>query len=195
MKKLFLLGAGKHAESCIDVIESTKKFKIIGLIGKKSELGKKVCGYKVIYKDEDIKLLNKKNLNVLITLGQIKSAKKRKKFFIYLKENKIKMPVIISPNAYVSKFSKIEEGTIVMHGAVINSNANIGKNCIINSNALIEHGVKIGNHCHVSTSSTLNGGVTIQNEVFVGSGSVLKQEIRVKSNTILPMGTRQFKNV
>ena len=60
MKKLFLLGAGKHAESCIDVIESTKKFKIIGLIGKKSELGKKVCGYKVIYKDEDIKLLNKK---------------------------------------------------------------------------------------------------------------------------------------
>ena len=37
------------------------------------------------------------------------------------------MPVIISPNAYVSKFSKIEEGTIIMHGAVINSNANIGK--------------------------------------------------------------------
>ena len=30
MEKLIVIGSGGHAASCIDVIESTKKFKIIG---------------------------------------------------------------------------------------------------------------------------------------------------------------------
>ena len=193
-KKILLLGAGKHAESCIDVIEMTKKYKILGLIGKKNEIGKIVCGYKVIYDDHDISKLKNKNIDVLVSLGQIKSATKRKKFFNILKKNSINVPKIISPKAHVSKFSKIEEGTIVMHGAIINSNAAIGKNCIINSNSLIEHGVKIGNNCHISTSTTINGGVMIEDEVFVGSGSVLREEISIKKKSIVPMGTKIFKS-
>lgn len=193
-KKILLLGAGKHAESCIDVIETTKKYKILGLIGKKSEIGKIVCGYKVIYDDQNISSLKNKNIDVLVSLGQIKSVTKRKKFFNILKKNSINVPKIISPKAHVSKFSKIEEGTIVMHGVIINSNTDIGKNCIINSNSLIEHGVKIGNNCHISTSTTINGGVIIEDEVFVGSGSILREEISIKKKSVVPMGTKIFKS-
>ena len=32
MKKIILIGGGGHCRSCIDVIESTKMFKIIGII-------------------------------------------------------------------------------------------------------------------------------------------------------------------
>ena len=32
MKKLILVGAGGHAKSCLEVIELTKKFKILGFI-------------------------------------------------------------------------------------------------------------------------------------------------------------------
>lgn len=193
-KKILLLGAGKHAESCIDVIETTKKYKILGLIGKKSEIGKIVCGYKVIYDDQNISSLKNKNIDVLVSLGQIKSVTKRKKFFNILNKNSINVPKIISPKAHVSKFSKIEEGTIVMHGVIINSNTAIGKNCIINSNSLIEHGVKIGNNCHISTSTTINGGVIIEDEVFVGSGSILREEISIKKKSVVPMGTKIFKS-
>ena len=31
-KKIILVGSGGHAEACIDVIESEKKFKILGLV-------------------------------------------------------------------------------------------------------------------------------------------------------------------
>ena len=34
MKKIILIGAGGHAESCLDVINLTKKFKILGFIDK-----------------------------------------------------------------------------------------------------------------------------------------------------------------
>lgn len=193
-KKIILLGAGKHAESCIDVIESTKKYKILGLIGKKNEIGKLVLGYKVILDDKNIVSLKNKNIDVVVSLGQIKSAEKRKKFYNILKSIKINIPLIVSPLAYVSKYSKIKDGTIVMHGAIINSNVKIGENCIINSNALIEHGVKIGDNCHISTSVTINGGVTVDDEVFVGSGSIIREEIKIKKKSIVPMGTKLFKN-
>ena len=193
-KKILLLGAGKHAESCIDVIESTKKYKIEGLIGSKYEIGKLVCGYKVILEDKNIPSLTNKNISVVVSLGQIKSAEKRKKFYNILKNNMINIPSIISPQAYVSKFSKIKNGTMVMHRAIINSNVSIGANCIINSNALIEHGVKIGDNCHISTSATINGGVTIEDEVFVGSGSIAREEIKIKKKSVVPMGTKLFKN-
>ena len=35
MKKIILIGAGGHAKSCIDVIESTKQYKIQCLLEKK----------------------------------------------------------------------------------------------------------------------------------------------------------------
>ena len=193
-KKIILLGAGGHAESCIDVIESTKKFEIVGLIGTPSELGKIVCGYKVILDDKNIDSLKRKNLNAIVTIGQMKSAIKRKYFYNILKKNNLNIPSIISPLAYVSKFSKVNNGTIIMHGAIINANVSIGSNCIINSNALIEHGTKIGDNCHISTSVTINGGVTVEDEVFLGSGSIVKQEIKIKKKSIVPMGSKLFKD-
>ena len=38
MKKIILIGAGGHAESCLDVINLTKKFKILGLLIKEKNI-------------------------------------------------------------------------------------------------------------------------------------------------------------
>ena len=66
MKKIILIGAGGHCNSCIDVIESENKFKIAGLIDNKKSLSK----YKVIGSDKDLQKIKIKN--ILITVGQIK---------------------------------------------------------------------------------------------------------------------------
>ena len=115
-----------------------------------------------------------------MALGQIKNYKLRLKIFNKLKKLKFKIPIIESPNSYVSKNSKIGEGTMVFNGVIVNSNVKIGKNCIINSRALIEHDVKIGNNCHISTGSILNGNVEIGDNCFIGSGSILRNGIKIK---------------
>ena len=194
-KKIILIGAGGHAESCIDVIKKNKKYQIAGLIGTKSEVGKLVMGHKVIGSDKDLKFFSGKIKYALIAVGQIKTAKKRKKIYDLLRSLNFKLPVIISPLAYVSEFSKIGDGTIVMHFALINSKTQIGNNCIINSKALIEHGTSIGNHCHVSTSATINSGVTINDEVFIGSSSCIKQNLKIGTGSLIAMGSRILKNV
>ena len=48
MKAIIVVGAGGHARSCIEVIESEGIYKIAGLVGLKSEVGEEICGYKVI---------------------------------------------------------------------------------------------------------------------------------------------------
>ena len=187
-KPILLIGAGGHALSCIDVIEQEDCYDIIGLIGLESEVGNDVLGYPIIGCDKDLPNILKNKVNVLITIGQIKTYKLRKFFFDLTNSYGCYMPSIISSKAYVSSSSKIGEGTIIMHGAIINAGATIGSNCIINSRALIEHGVMIHDHCHIATASIINGDVTIGCGTFIGSGSIVRQSQIIGERCVIGMG-------
>jgi len=189
MKKIILIGGGGHCKSVIDVIEQEKKYKIYGIIDKPEFLGTKILKYKVIGNDLDLKSFAKEVKNALITVGQIKSAKLRIKLFKLAKKAGFILPTVISPNSYVSKYSKIGNGSIVMHQAIVNANTSIGDNCIINSKALIEHDCSISNHCHISTNATINGGVKIGSECFIGSNVTTKDNIKIKENSFIKAGT------
>ena len=146
MNKIILIGGGGHCKSVIDIIEQEAKFEIAGIIDKPDLLGSKTLGYPVIGNDFDLDNLAKKFQYALITVGQIKSSSLRIKLYDLAVKAKFLLPSIISPNAHVSKYSKIGSGTVVMHNAVVNANASIGNNCIINSCSLIEHDVNVGNN-------------------------------------------------
>ena len=54
--KLILIGGGGHCHACIDVIESTSTFEIIGIIDTKDKIGQSVLGYPIIGKDSDLSI-------------------------------------------------------------------------------------------------------------------------------------------
>ena len=84
-ENLILVGGGGHCASCIDVIEQHGKWKIAGIVDVQEELNEKVLGYEIIATDNDSPYLVKEYDNCLITLGQIKSPKRRKELFEILK--------------------------------------------------------------------------------------------------------------
>jgi len=180
MKKIILIGAGGHCNSCIDVIELEKKYKVVGLVDKKVNTYNQK--YKILGNDKNLKTYLSKSNFAHITLGQIKNLNRRGKLFNNLKKIGYKFPSIVSPLAYVSPQAKIGEGTIVMHGAIVNRGAIVGNNTIINTKALVEHDAIVGNNCHIATGSTLNGGALIGNNSFIGSHTVLQQNIKVGNN-------------
>ena len=49
-KKILIIGAGGHAKSCIDLILSTKKYKIAGLVDNKKKNWFKNFRYKSYWK-------------------------------------------------------------------------------------------------------------------------------------------------
>ena len=76
MKKIILVGAGGHAKSCLDVIKSTKKFKILGFIDntQKGYFEK----YKILGGDDYLeKIKDKKKFNLALTFGQSKIIEKK----------------------------------------------------------------------------------------------------------------------
>ena len=192
---LILVGGGGHCKSCIDVIEQEGIFQIAGIVDVSEKLNEKILSYEIIATDDDLPELVKEYDYFLITLGQIKSPEKRIKLFETLKDLGVKLPVIISPLAYVSKHAQIAEGTIVMHYALINAGAQIGKNCIINTRALIEHDARIGDHCHIATASVINGGAKIGQGTFFGSNAVIKEYIEIGENAVMGCGAKITKNI
>ncbi|MCX7870445.1 MAG: NeuD/PglB/VioB family sugar acetyltransferase [bacterium] len=186
MKEIILIGSGGHCRSIIDIIELVGEYKIAGIVDLEERLGQSVLGYKVIATLEDLEKLRKHYEYVFIAIGQVKPDPIiRINIYNKIKNLNYKVPIIISPRAYVSKHSIIEEGTVVMHDAFINSNVKVGKNCIINTKAIIEHDCIIGDFCHISTGAIVNGGVVVGNGCFIGSNATVVHNIKIPDNSFI----------
>lgn len=180
MKKILLIGAGGHCKSCIDVIEQLGLFEIAGIIDNAESVSGQVLDYPIIGTDIDLFDLRNEFEYAFVTVGQLRSAELKIRLYNTLKKYGYKIPTLISPLAYVSKYAQIGSGTIVMHHALVNTNARIGINCIINTKALVEHDAQIGDHCHISTSAVINGGVVVGHSCFIGSNATTKQYCQIK---------------
>jgi sugar O-acyltransferase (sialic acid O-acetyltransferase NeuD family) len=188
MKPILLVGGGGHAHSCIDVIEFEGAYAIQGIVERAIGVHGPVLGYDVIGSDSELASLLVTTPSALVTVGQVKTPTTRVAIYNQLVQLGANMPVIISPESYVSRHSSINRGTIVMHGAVINSLASVGSNCIINSQALLEHDTTIGDHCHISTGAKVNGEVEIGSGTFIGSGAIIREGVRVGINCVIGAG-------
>ena len=192
--KLILIGAGGHANSCIDVIEQHGKYQIVGLVGMLEEMHIRHFGYSVIATDGDLPQLAKDYKYALITVGQIQTPDHRIRLYQQATKLGFQLPVITAPTANVSFHATIGSGTIVMHGAIVNAGARVGNNCIINTRALIEHDATVEDHCHISTGAIINGNVSIGAGCFVGSGSVIKEGVKFGRRCIVGMGLSVRRN-
>ena len=188
MNYLILVGAGGHARSIIDIVESSNDWKIYGLVGIQREIGKNILGYKVIGTDEDLHNIYSNCNNAIIALGKIGKCDKRE--IVEYKLNKLgfNFPIIKSNSSYLSKHSSIGYGTSIGHGVIINAGSKIGSHCILNSKSLIEHDCIIHDHCHISTGVIINGGCEVGESSFIGSGSIIREGVIIPPKTIIGAG-------
>lgn len=194
-KDIILIGGGGHCKSCIEVLESTNKYNIIGILDLPSELGKKVLDYEVIGNDDDYEKFKTQGCSFLVTAGQIKSAKLRKQIFDQLVELGADIATVIADSSRVSKYATIGRGTILMHNSFVNAGVEIGENCIINTGAVVEHDVKVEQHSHISTTAVINGDCRVGEEVFIGSGSCISNGIVIGDQVVIGAGSTVTNNI
>lgn len=186
---LVLIGGGGHCKACIDVIEATGKWSILGILDREERVGEEVLGYRIVGTDEQIRQLAADGVHFLVSIGQIRDVAPRRRAYECVKSANGKFATIISPLAYVSPSAVVGDGTIVMHRALVNASAVIGDNVIINTMALVEHDATVGKHCHVSTAAIVNGGAAIGAGSFIGSNAVIIQGAAVPDNDFVLAGT------
>ncbi len=187
-KGLLLVGAGGHARSCIEVIESAG-LRVFGLVDRDtSMLGGDVFGYPVLGNDAELVRLAKESDGVLVTVGQIGRPKARVTLYETLVLNGI-VPVNVSAStARVSPRASVGRGGVVMHQVVVNAGARVGVNCIVNTGAIIEHDAEIGDHCHVAIGAVVGGGVRIGACSFLGAGAIISHGVSIGPGSIIGAG-------
>ena len=194
-KKIIVLGSGGHAKSCLDVIESTGKFEVLGMIGKDEKVGQLKFGYKILGVDYDIRKFQNLTDSIFIGIGGITNLENRAKIYNNLKKYGFQIETIISPSAVVAPSAKISEGVIIHHLAFVGADAIVEHNSIINTRAVIEHDSKVGSHTHISTGAIINGNVRVGNRTFIGSGAQIKQGLSIGSDVLINMGVSVYSNL
>ena len=81
MNNIVIVGGGGHARSCIETINSTKIFKIIGIVDEAYEKDTFLYTYKILGKDKDLEKIKESCDYACIGVGHIKEANVRKKLF------------------------------------------------------------------------------------------------------------------
>lgn len=190
MESIVLIGGGGHACACVDVIEAQGLFQIAGFVDRPEQAEKNLLKYKCIGSDEQLPQLTREYRHFLITVGQIHSASIRMRLYHQLKELGAELPLVKSPESYISPYATVGAGTIVMHKAVVQPGARIGNNCIINTGAIIEHDAIIKDHCHISTGAVVNGGSRIGESSFIGSRAVIREGIEIGAHAMIGAGGR-----
>ena len=190
MNPLLLIGAGGHARSLIDLIETEGVWQIHGLIGLPEQVGTQVLSYPVLGTDDDLPTLYAHCPAAVLAVGQLPDPTPRQRLAAQLKHLGFICPVVISPHAVVSRYARLGAGSIVGHGAVVNAGADVGMHCTVNTRALVEHDAKIGDHCHLSTGTLVNGGVQMGTGCFIGSGAMLREGLQLPAGTVISAGKR-----
>ena len=186
--KLLLIGGGGHCQSCIDVIESTADYEIVGILDKAEKVGQLISGYPIVGTDADMDKYAEQGCSFLVTVGQLKSSAVRAALFDRLQAMGALLPHLVASTAYVSKHAQLMPGCIVMHRAVVDAGAVIGANSIINTCANIEHQAIIGTCCHISTGAMINGACRIGDHSFIGSGATLINGVTIPAHTVIGAG-------
>lgn len=189
MRPLLLVGGGGHCRACIDVIESSKQYQIVGIVEPPRSVLTELDGYPVVGSDDDLPNLQTHGVSAIVTVGQIESPDLRIRLGAMVEELGLELATVVSPDARVSPRATIGRGSIVMHGAVVGPGARVGRHCIVNSQSLVEHDAEVGDYCHISTGAIVNGRAAIEDASFIGSGAVVFQGCRVGPRCVVGGGT------
>lgn len=195
-KSIVIIGGGGHAKVCIEILELTGNYNIIGIIDKNVKPGKLINQYKVLGNDQILPELFKLGCRLAVNgIGSVSDIKFRKVFHEKIINLGYDIPNIIHPKAIIEKSVRLGTGNQIFAGAIISSNVEIGENNIINSGAIISHDVKVKNNSHLAPGCILAGSVEIGNQVLIGMGSTIYLGCKIGSNVVIKNGANIYTDI
>jgi len=190
VKKIVLVGAGGHALSVIDSIQSNKEYEIVGITELGYVVGEKVLGYEILGNDSILKSVFDSGVKyAFITVGSIGNTSLREKLYRMLKSNGFILPAIIDKSSNIGSDVSLGEGIYVGKNSAVNAKSTIGDMAIINTSALIEHSCCIDKFTHIGPGAVICGDVKIGAFTHVGANSTVIQGINIGDHSLIGAGS------
>ncbi len=185
-KSVYLVGAGGHARSAINILE-LNGIAIRGVYDDDYNKGEVINGYRMAGVLSDIKADDALALGV----GDNNNRERLfNKFFDQILKDNFK-----HASSIIEKNTKFGFSNLLFAGSYVNSNSKIGDNNILNTKSVVEHEVVIGSHNHISVGSILCGRVKVGNNCFIGAGAVVIDSINITDNVIVGANSVVVKDI
>lgn len=195
MKNIIIIGSLGHSKVVIDIIESAKEFKIIGLCDR-FRIGEETEGYKVLGKEEDLpELIEKYSVDaVIIAIGDNFTRSKVSSSIKKICPN-LEFASAIHPNASIAKNVIIGKGSMIMSGVIINSRSVVGESCILNTASSFDHDSILADFASIAPGVTIGGNCKIDKLSAIGIGATLSNNINIGKETLIGAGSTVMNDI
>ena len=187
--RLVGLGAGGHAVSLLDAIDSAASLEVAALVDDDpSRAGDELLGFPILGPDALDRLRAKGVRHAFVGVGGVSSSAPRRAAFARLLASGFELPPVVHASAVVSGWARVGRGVQVLSGARVNAGAELGDGSIVNSAALVEHECRIGAHAHVGPGALLAGLASVDEGAHVGIGAVVIEGVRIGAEALVAAG-------
>lgn len=193
---IVIIGGGGHAKMCIDLLNQTKEYEILGIIDDKLSVGDKILGVKVVGGNNLLKKLVTLGVKYAVNgVGAISNPKLRGKIHAELTNLGFLLPNLIHPSSNVEPSVNMGVGNQIMMGAAVCSDVKIGNGCIVNSGAIVSHDCILRDHCHIAPGAILAGSVDVGNNSVIGMGATVYLGLTIGRDAMIFNGVNVLKNI
>lgn len=184
--KVFIYGASTGAKQIIEIIRSSSRYQVIGIIDDNNKLfGKSIEGFEVLGDFEWLKKRYEEKRDFCVMVSS--HSTNRERVFKRIKKNlpDMKLPPIIDSRAILLSGVKVGESSLIEAGVTLGHEVVIGRNVILNLGVKISHNCIIGDHSHIAIGAGISAAVVLEENVFVGAGVAINPAVMIGRNSII----------
>lgn len=192
MSALLILGAGGHGKIVADIARTLGKWEKIAFLDDRYPGSTAVSEWEIIGKIADAKNYIGDFSEAVVAIG---ANSIRLEVLKRMLNEGFRFPVLIHPDASVSRSARLGVGTVVCVQSAIDIDTNIGIGAIINAGATIAHDCLLGDGVHVSPGGRVSGGVTVGECTWIGSGAIVKELISIGRKVTVGAGSVVIRDI
>ena len=171
-KNLLILGAGQYGTVVKEIAQSMECFEKIDFLD--DSYGTDNPNY---HEEAIGKIEHSENYagEYTFAIPAIGNPAKRLELIEKLEEQAFRIPVIVSPKAYVSPSAQLQKGVVVEPLAGIHANVVVGAAAYVSMGAVINHNSVVLEGCHVDNNAVVMSGALVTAKTIVQPCEVVRR--------------------
>lgn len=180
---LLILGAGQYGNVVKEIADAMGCFNKIAFLDDSFGTENTSCSAGCIGKIADYEKFVTEFGYAIPSVG---NAALRKRWMEMLEETGYRIPVLVSPKAYVSPSAQLRKGCVVEPLAGVHANAVVGVGTLISMGAILNHNCFVMDFCHIDCGAVVMSGAVVEDGQKISCGSVvLRTDAHDAAKTIL----------
>lgn len=159
-KNLLILGAGQYGTVVKEIAEAMDCFDKIDFLDDTFGLGETEGHYheQSIGKLADLEKFTNDYTYAICAIG---NPEVRQKLTGKIQEACYRIPVLVSPLAYVSKSAQLRHGDVIEPMSVVHASAVVGIATFISAGAVVNHNSFLSDYCHINCNAVVMSGAIV----------------------------------